>query len=117
MGELKGLKKADSERLLEAYNLMTGSASEGGEDQEVVQSGLRGAPAFHPLPSTRHRAGGRERAGDVHVTPQAAHFRETGIIVVRPAVARCASSYVHPGMMYTAMHADFGYPSRALCMA
>jgi len=29
--ELKGLKKADSERLLEAYNLMTGSASEGGK--------------------------------------------------------------------------------------
>jgi len=29
--ELKGLKKADSERLTEAYNLMTGSASEGGK--------------------------------------------------------------------------------------
>lgn len=29
--ELKGLKKADSERLIEAYNLMTGSASEGGK--------------------------------------------------------------------------------------
>jgi len=29
--ELKGLKKADSERLLEAYNLMTGSAAESGK--------------------------------------------------------------------------------------
>jgi len=29
--ELKGLKRADSERLTEAYNLMTGSASEGGK--------------------------------------------------------------------------------------
>ena len=29
--ELKGLKKADTERLIEAYNLMQSSASEGGK--------------------------------------------------------------------------------------